>query len=102
MDLIVPGHGDPMTDWAYVDLLAETMQSIADQTAALVAEGHDLDGVRENFDWSALEPRFTRRRSVLGGQVRCLVQAPPYWTQPGVWKPGLDNEELIPHEHGVE
>jgi cyclase len=101
VDLIVPGHGEPMTGWAYVDLLIETMESIAAQTASLVAEDHDLDGVRANFDWSGLEPRFT------GGD--------PFWeSRFDVWfkrpileaafraETGLENEELIPHEHAVE
>jgi cyclase len=101
VDLIVPGHGEPMTDWAYVDLLIETLQAIADQTAALVAEGHDLDGVRAHFDWSGLEPRFT------GGD--------PFWASRfDVWfkrpileaafraETGLENEELVPHDHAAE
>lgn len=101
VDLIVPGHGEPMTDWAYVDLLIETLSEIDRQTAALVADGHDLDGVREHFDWTGLEPRFT------GGD--------PFWASRfDVWfkrpildaafrlETGLDNEELVPHEHTVE
>ncbi|MCC5995231.1 MAG: MBL fold metallo-hydrolase [Oceanicaulis sp.] len=101
VDLIVPGHGDAMSDWAYVDLLIETLQSIADQTAALVAEGHDLDGVRDHFDWSALEPRFT------GGDPFWANRFDVWFKRPildAAWRleTGLDNEELIPHEHGVD
>lgn len=101
VDLIVPGHGEPMTDWAYVDLLTETLQSIADQTAALVAEGHDLDGVREHFDWSALEPRFTGGDPFWAGRFDVWFKRP---ILDAAWRleTGLDNEELIPHEHGVE
>lgn len=57
--LLVPGHGEPQADWRYVDLLIETFEHVADETARLVAEGHDLDSVRESFDWSPVEARFT-------------------------------------------
>lgn len=101
VDLIVPGHGDLMTGWAYVDLLIETLQAIADQTALLVADGHDLDGVREHFDWSALEPRFT------GGDPFWASRFDVWFKRPileAAWRleTGLDNEELVPHEHGVD
>lgn len=101
VDLIVPGHGDPMTDWAYVDLLIETLQAIADQTAALVAEGHDLDGVREHFDWSAIEPRFTGDDPFWSGRFNVWFKRP---ILEAAWRlaTGLDNEELIPHEHEVD
>lgn len=101
VDLIVPGHGDMMTDWAYVDLLIETLQSIADQTEALVADGHDLDGVREHFDWSALEPRFTGGDPFWAGRFDVWFKRP---ILEAAWRlaTGLDNEELVPHEHGVD
>lgn len=101
VDLIVPGHGDLMTDWAYVDLLIETLQSIADQTEALVADGHDLDGVREHFDWSALEPRFTGGDPFWAGRFDVWFKRP---ILEAAWRlaTGLDNEELIPHEHSVD
>ncbi len=101
VDLVVPGHGDAMSSWAYVDLLIETLQSIADQTAALVAEGHDLEGVREHFDWSALEPRFT------GGDPFWASRFDVWFKRPildAAWRleTGLDNEELVPHGHDID
>lgn len=101
VDLIVPGHGDLMTDWAYVDLLIETLQSIADQTEALVADGHDLDGVREHFDWSALEPRFTGGDLFWAGRFNVWFKRPILEAAFRL-ATGLDNEEIVPHEHDVE
>ncbi|MGY6663439.1 MAG: MBL fold metallo-hydrolase [Glycocaulis sp.] len=101
VDLIVPGHGDLMTEWGYVDLLIETLQSIADQTEALVADGHDLDGLREHFDWSALEPRFTGGDPFWAGRFNVWFKRPILEAAFRL-ATGLDNEEIVPHEHGAE
>lgn len=58
--IIIPGHGDILAgDDPYIDLLIETLESVAGQTEALVAEGRTLDEARELVDFSAVEPRFT-------------------------------------------
>jgi cyclase len=57
--VVVPGHGDLMYDWSYVDLLIETMELVQDQVDAMVAEGHDLEGIRSQIDFSAVENRIT-------------------------------------------
>jgi glyoxylase-like metal-dependent hydrolase (beta-lactamase superfamily II) len=57
--LIVPGHGDIMTDTAYLDLLAETMDLVVNQVDPLAAAGKSLDEIRAAFDWSPVEARFT-------------------------------------------
>lgn len=62
---IVPGHGDIMTDTAYIDLLAETMDLVATQVDALAAEGKTLDEVRAAMDWSSVENRFTQGDGML-------------------------------------
>jgi glyoxylase-like metal-dependent hydrolase (beta-lactamase superfamily II) len=56
---IVPGHGDVMTETAYLDLLAETMDLVATQVDAAVKSGKTLDETRAAMDWSAVESRFT-------------------------------------------
>ncbi|MGD9800543.1 MAG: MBL fold metallo-hydrolase [Parvularculaceae bacterium] len=58
-DYIVPGHGEIMTDMAYLDLLIDALSFVADNVDRLVKSGKTLDEVREALDWSAIEPRFT-------------------------------------------
>lgn len=55
---IVPGHGDVMTDYSYLDLLAETMDLVADQVDAAAKAGKTLDETRAAMDWSSVEKRF--------------------------------------------
>jgi len=57
--VIVPGHGDILTDTAYLDLLAETMDLVVKQVDPRVAEGKDLEEIRAAFDWSPVEEPFT-------------------------------------------
>lgn len=56
---LVPGHGEVQTDTAYVDLLVEVADSIANQRDALLAEGKNIDEVQAALDFSAFEERFT-------------------------------------------
>ena len=56
---LVPGHGDIQNDTAYVDLLIEVAQSIADQRDAMLAEGKSEEEVQEALDFSDFEQRFT-------------------------------------------
>lgn len=55
---IVPGHGDVMSDTSYLDLLAETLDLVADQVDAQAKAGKTLDETRAAMDWSAVEKRF--------------------------------------------
>ncbi|HEU4516342.1 MAG TPA: MBL fold metallo-hydrolase [Steroidobacteraceae bacterium] len=55
---IVPGHGDVMSDTAYLDLLAETMDLVATQVDAAAKSGKSLDETRTSMDWSSVENRF--------------------------------------------
>lgn len=56
---IVPGHGDIMTDNSYLDLLAQTLDLVADQVDASVRAGKSLDETRTAMDWTPVENRFT-------------------------------------------
>jgi glyoxylase-like metal-dependent hydrolase (beta-lactamase superfamily II) len=56
--MLVPGHGEIQTDTAYVDLLIEAAESIADQRDALLAEGKTSEEVEKSLDFSAFEDRF--------------------------------------------
>jgi cyclase len=58
--VIVPGHGDIILgDYEYIDLLIESLDSIADQAESLVAQGKTLEETRIAIDFSAIEERFT-------------------------------------------
>lgn len=58
-ETLVPGHGALQKDSAYVDLIIEAAESIADQRDALLAEGINPEAVAEALDFSAFENRFT-------------------------------------------
>jgi len=58
--VIVPGHGEIMAgDYQYIDLLIETLDSVANQAESLVAQGKSLEETRAAIDFSAVEQRFT-------------------------------------------
>lgn len=59
-DILVPGHGAVQRNSAYVDLLIESAESIADQRDALIAEGKTGEEVEAGLDFSAVEQRFVR------------------------------------------
>jgi cyclase len=56
---LVPGHGELQRDTAYLDLLIETAESIADQRDRLLAQGLSAEAVAAKLDFSAFEERFT-------------------------------------------
>lgn len=57
--ILVPGHGPVQRDTAYVDLLIDVAESIAQQRDELLAAGLDEDAVQQALDFSAFEERFT-------------------------------------------
>lgn len=58
-DVLVPGHGEIQRDTAYVDLIIEASDSIADQRDAMLEEGKTPEEIQEALDFSAFEERFT-------------------------------------------
>lgn len=90
---IVPGHGDIMTDTNYLDLLAETMNLIATQVDAQVAQGKTLDDVRAGMDWSPVEERFTSGDAMLAALFNLWFKAPIVEAQYNL-STGKDNESL--------
>lgn len=58
-DTLVPGHGLVQHDMAYVDLLIETAESIADQRDALLAQGLSQEDAEARLDFSQFIDRFT-------------------------------------------
>lgn len=90
---IVPGHGDVMTDTAYLDLLAETMDLVAAQVGAQVKAGKTLDEARAAMDWSSVEPRFTNGDPMLAFLFNIWFKTPIVEAQYNV-STGKDNESL--------
>jgi glyoxylase-like metal-dependent hydrolase (beta-lactamase superfamily II) len=58
-EVLVPGHGAIQHDTAYVDLIIEAADSIADQRDAMLAEGKSAEEVQTALDFSDFEERFT-------------------------------------------
>ena len=90
---IVPGHGDVMTDTAYIDLLAETMDLIATQVEAQAKAGKTLDEVRAAMDWSSVEARFTGGDAMLAFLFNVWFKTPIVEAQYNL-STGKDNESL--------
>ena len=90
---IVPGHGDVMTDTAYIDLLAETMDLVANQVEAPAKAGKTLDEVRAAMDWSSVEARFTGGDAMLAFLFNIWFKTPIVEAQYNL-STGKDNESL--------
>jgi glyoxylase-like metal-dependent hydrolase (beta-lactamase superfamily II) len=65
-DILVPGHGLPQNDGAYIDRLTATITDIRTQVGALAAQGLALEDVRKKVDFSAQSAIFgsTPRRKL--------------------------------------
>jgi glyoxylase-like metal-dependent hydrolase (beta-lactamase superfamily II) len=90
---LIPGHGDVMTDTAYLDLLAETMDLVAAQVDAQVKAGKSLEETRAAIDWSPVEQRFTGGDSMLAFLFNIWFKTPIVEAQYNV-AIGKDNESL--------
>jgi glyoxylase-like metal-dependent hydrolase (beta-lactamase superfamily II) len=90
---IVPGHGEILTDTAYLDLLAETMDLVATQVDAQAKAGKSLDETRAAMDWSAVEERFTGGDSMLALIFDIWFRTPIVEAQYNL-STGKDNESL--------
>jgi glyoxylase-like metal-dependent hydrolase (beta-lactamase superfamily II) len=63
--IIVPGHGHVMHDWAYLNLVADLMQSAVDQVRARIRQlgfpgGHTLDEVKTSVDLTPFRAKFAK------------------------------------------
>ncbi len=90
---IVPGHGEVMTDTAYIDLLAKTMDFVADQVEAQAKAGKSLDETRAAVDWSPVEERFTEGDSMRALLFNIWFKTPIVEAQYKL-STGKDNESL--------
>jgi glyoxylase-like metal-dependent hydrolase (beta-lactamase superfamily II) len=76
--ILIPGHGAPMRDTAYVDRLIALISTVREQVTPLVAQGLDLAATRRRIDLGAARAEFTRGDPWLG---RWFDQ---YWRDPFV------------------
>jgi glyoxylase-like metal-dependent hydrolase (beta-lactamase superfamily II) len=90
---IVPGHGDIMTDTSYLDLLAETMDLVANQVDAAVKAGKTLDETRAAMDWTPVEKRFVGDDGMLPFLFNIWFKTPIVEAQYNL-SSGKDNESL--------
>jgi len=80
--LLVPGHGEPMTDGAYLDRLIGTLRDIRDQVGPLARQGVPLDEVRRRVDFSA-------QTAIFGSSPRLAAAFQSLWLEPMIenaWK----------------
>lgn len=73
--VLIPGHGEPQSDTAYVDRLAATLRDLRTQIGPLAAQGLSLEEVRRRVDWSA-------QRAIFGDTPRNRLLFDAYWLTP--------------------
>ena len=79
---LIPGHGEPQTDTAYVDQLIGSIEDIRAQVGPLARQGQSLEEVNKRTD-------FTRYRDLFGKTERQKTLFKVYWTDPmteNAWK----------------
>jgi glyoxylase-like metal-dependent hydrolase (beta-lactamase superfamily II) len=75
-ELLVPGHGEPQKDRAYIQQLSRTLASIREQVGAAVAKGLDLEATTKAIDTSAFEAQYT------GGDPLRKMLFTAWWVNP--------------------
>ncbi len=75
--LLIPGHGEPMTDSAYLDRLIATINDIRAQVGPLARQGLSLDEVRGRVD-------FSGQTAIFGTTPRLRSTFEGYWLTPMV------------------
>ncbi len=75
--LLIPGHGEPLADTAYLDRLIATIRDIRAQVGPLARQGLSLEEVRERVDFSA-------QTAIFGTTPRLRSAFEGYWLTPMV------------------
>ena len=75
--LLVPGHGQPMRDSAYLERLIATISDIRGQVGALARQGLSLEEVRSRVDFSA-------QTAIFAADPRLRPAFEGYWLAPMV------------------
>ncbi len=99
--LIVPGHGDIMTDTDYLDLLIDALTFVVDKVDASVAAGKSLEEARAALDWAALEQRFTGGDALLALFFDGWFKTPIVDAEYKIAK-GEDSEDLNPPAETID
>ena len=79
---LIPGHGEPQTDTAYIDQLIGSIEDIRAQVGPLAKQGLSLEEVNKRTD-------FSRYRDQFGKTERMKTLFKVYWTDPmteNAWK----------------
>lgn len=82
--VLVPGHGEPMRDPAYIEQLQGLIRFTLDEVRAGAERGLDVDATRNAIDFSEWEERFT------GGDPVLQRGFDSYWKQPAVGRAHLE------------
>jgi glyoxylase-like metal-dependent hydrolase (beta-lactamase superfamily II) len=73
--ILVPGHGEPQTDRAYLDRLIAAIGDIRGKVAPLARRGLKPDAIRKRVDYSAQE-------AIFGDTRRHKLQFEAFWLTP--------------------
>lgn len=79
---LIPGHGEPQADTAYIDQLIGSIADIRAQVGPLAKQGLSLEEVNKRVD-------FSRYRDLFGKSERQKTLFKVYWTDPmteNAWK----------------
>ena len=80
--ILIPGHGEPQADTAYIDQLSGSIDDIRAQVGPLAKAGMSLEEVSKKVD-------FSRYAAVFGKTERMKTLFKAYWTDPmteNAWK----------------
>lgn len=80
--VLIPGHGEPQRDAAYIDKLIGSIEDIRAQVGPLARQGLPLEEVMKRTD-------FSRHRDLFGTTERAKTLFKAYWTDPmteNAWK----------------
>lgn len=80
--MLIPGHGEPQTDSAYIDQLIGSIEDIRAQVGPLAKQGLSLEEVSKRVD-------FSRHAAIFGKSDRMKTLFKVYWTDPmteNAWK----------------
>lgn len=79
---LIPGHGEPQADTAYIDKLIGSIEDIRAQVGPLAKQGLSLEQIGKRVD-------FSRYRDLFGRDERSMRLFKAYWTDPmteNAWK----------------
>ncbi len=97
--LIVPGHGDPMSDGGYLGQLQELFSDVWTQVRPLASSGLEIDEVRERVSLEKHRALFAKDDAWLQSRFDAWF-ATPIVEAAFNEASGIENEALHPQDHG--